>query len=338
MSALKRSSQSKKKVASADNRYEEAFLKNLYATMYRIRQFEDQVFELYKIGLMPGLAHPYIGQEAVATGTCAALQDKDYIVSTHRGHGHLIARGADTKKMMAEVLGKRDGYCKGKAGSMHIVALDKGILGANGIVGGGIPIATGAAYMSRYKDTKQVTISFLGDSATNEGAFHESLNMASAWQLPVVYVIENNLYGISVALERVTNVQDLSVRAKAYGIDGVTIDGNDVLKVYETVKEAVALAREGHGPTLIECKTYRWKGHHVGDPATQYRTRAEEALWKERCPLACFKDYLIKNKVLDKKRITTLENSINDELQEAIEFAKNSPYPDAAEAFEDIYS
>jgi len=338
MSTLKRSSQSKKKVASAGNRYEENFLKNLYATMYRIRQFEEQVFELYKIGLMPGLAHSYIGEEAVATGTCAALQDKDYIVSTHRGHGHLIARGADTKKMMAEVLGKKDGYCKGKAGSMHIVALDKGILGANGIVGGGIPIATGAAYMSKYKDTKQVTISFLGDSATNEGAFHESLNMASAWQLPVVYVIENNLYGISVALERVTNVQDLSVRAQAYGMNGVTIDGNNVLKVYETVKEAVALAREGHGPTLIECKTYRWKGHHVGDPATQYRTRAEEALWKERCPLVYFKNYLINNKVLDKKRITTLEKSINDEIQAAIEFARNSPYPDAAEAFEDVYS
>jgi pyruvate dehydrogenase E1 component alpha subunit len=338
MNVLKSSSQAKKKLAAVGDRYEADFLKNLYATMYRIRQFEEQVFEVYKLGLMPGLAHSYIGQEAVATGTCAALQDRDYIVSTHRGHGHLIARGADTKRMMAEVLGKKDGYCKGKAGSMHIVALDKNILGANGIVGGGIPIATGAAYMSKYKDTKQVTISFMGDSATNEGSFHESLNMASAWQLPVVYVVENNLYGISVALERVTNVQDLSVRAKAYGMKGVTIDGNDVLKVYETVKEAVASAREGRGPALIECKTYRFKGHHVGDPATQYRTREEEAYLKERCPLTCFQEYLIKNKVSDKKKITSLEKSINEEIEAAIEFAKNSPYPDAAEAFEDIYS
>jgi pyruvate dehydrogenase E1 component alpha subunit len=338
MNALRKSSQSGKKVNRTGNRYAADFLKNLYATMYRIRQFEDQVFELYKLGLMPGLAHSYIGQEAVATGTCAALQARDYIVSTHRGHGHLIARGADTKRMMAEVLGKKDGYCKGKAGSMHIVALDKNILGANGIVGGGIPIATGAAYMSKYKDTKQVTISFMGDSATNEGSFHESLNMASAWKLPIVYVIENNLYGISVALERVTNVTDLSVRAKAYGMQGVTIDGNDVLKVYETIKEAVASAREGRGPALIECKTYRWKGHHVGDPATEYRTREEETYWKERCPLTSFQAYLIKNKVLDKKRITSLETGIKEEIQEAVEFAKNSPYPDAAEAFEDIYS
>ena len=328
-----------KRKAPADSAgYNKAFLKKLYATMYRIRHFEEQVFELYKIGLMPGLAHLYIGEEAVATGACAALQDKDYIVSTHRGHGHLIAREADTKKMMAEILGKKDGYCKGKAGSMHIVDLDKNILGANGIVGGGIPIATGAAYMSKYKDTKQVILCFLGDSATNEGTFHESLNMASAWDLPVVYVIENNLYGISVALERVTKVRDLSVRAAAYGINGITVDGNDVLKVYETVKAAVESARKGQGPTLIECKTYRWKGHHVGDPATQYRTREEEASWRERCPVGCFRDDLIKNRGLDVKGIDALEKAINDEIQAAIEFSKNSPYPDSAEAFEDVYS
>jgi len=336
--ALKESAGSKKKVHAGGDGYEADFLKKLYSTMYRIRRFEEQVFELYKIGLMPGLAHLYIGEEAVATGACATLQDKDYIVSTHRGHGHLIAREADTKKMMAEILGKKDGYCKGKAGSMHIVALDKGILGANGIVGGGVPIATGAAFMSRYRDTKQVILSFLGDAATNEGSFHESLNMASAWKLPVVYVIENNLYGISVALKRVTKVRDLSVRAGAYGINGVSIDGNDVLKVYEAVKEAVESARKGEGPTLIECKTYRWKGHHVGDPATQYRTGEEEASWKERCPLKCFRDDLTKNRGLDPKGIDSLESSINDEIQAAIEFAKNSPYPDSTEAFEDVYA
>jgi acetoin:2,6-dichlorophenolindophenol oxidoreductase subunit alpha len=328
----------KKKAPSGGGSNDRAFLKKLYATMYRIRHFEEQVFELYKIGAMPGLAHLYIGEEAVAAGACAALEAKDYIVSTHRGHGHLIAREADTSKMMAEILGKKDGYCKGKAGSMHIVDLEKGILGANGIVGGGIPIATGAAYMSKYKDTKQVTLCFMGDSATNEGSFHESLNMASAWDLPVVYVIENNLYGISVALERVTKVKDLSVRAAAYGITGVTIDGNDVLAVYEAVKTAVAVARRGEGPTIVECKTYRWKGHHVGDPATQYRTREEEAYWRDRCPLQCFREELIKNRGLAPKEIDALEKGIHEEIQAAIEFAKNSPYPDSAEAFEDVYS
>jgi pyruvate dehydrogenase E1 component alpha subunit len=337
MSVSKRKLVSKKTVSIGAALYEEDFIKQLYATMYKIRIFEEQVFELYKLGLMPGLAHLYIGQEAVAAGACAALQARDFICSTHRGHGHLIARGGDSKKMMAEILGKKDGYCKGKAGSMHIVDLDKGILGANGIVGGGIPMATGAAYMSKYKNTKQVTLSFMGDSATNEGTFHESLNMASAWKLPIVYVIENNLYGISVALDRVTNVPDLSVRAKAYGMHGVTIDGNDVLKVYETVKEAVEAARKGQGPTLIECKTYRFKGHHVGDPATQYRTREEEAAWLAKCPLLCFRNKFIKNKGLGEKEVRLLEKAIDGEIQEAIEFARNSPYPDAAEAFEDVY-
>ncbi|MDK2901741.1 MAG: acetoin:2,6-dichlorophenolindophenol oxidoreductase subunit alpha [Thermosediminibacterales bacterium] len=317
---------------------DKSLLIHFYSTMYKIREFENQVFELYKAGLMPGLAHLYLGEEAVGTGACAALRPDDYIVSTHRGHGHLIARGADTKKMMAEILGKRDGYCKGKGGSMHIMALDKGILGANGIVGAGIPIATGAAYKSKLKDTKQVILSFFGDGASNQGTFHESLNMASAWKLPIVYIIENNLYGISVSVKRVTNVENLSVRAQAYGIKGVTIDGNDVLKVYETIKEAVEFAREGGGPTLIECKTYRIKGHHVGDPATQYRTREEEEFWKERCPILRLKKYLIEKSVLTEKDIQELENEVIQEIKEAVKFAKNSPYPDASEAFEDVYA
>lgn len=318
--------------------YQEDLLTNLYATMYRIREFEEQVFELYKVGLMPGLAHLYIGEEAVATGACAALEEDDFIASTHRGHGHLIARGADTNKMMAEILGKKDGYCKGKAGSMHIVTLEKGILGANGVVGGGIPIATGAAYTAKLKDTKQVTVCFLGDSASNEGSFHESLNMAAAWDLPIVYVVENNLYGISVALKRVTKIQDIAERAKAYGMKGESIDGNDVLKVYETVKEAVEYARQGNGPTLIECKTYRFKGHHVGDPGLEYRTREEEKEWREKCPIKRFKEYLNKEKKISEKAIGEIEESIVQEIKEAVQFAKDSPYPDASEAFEDIYS
>ncbi len=317
---------------------EEGFLLNLYATMYRIREFEEQVFELYKVGLMPGLAHLYIGEEAVAAGACAALEENDYITSTHRGHGHLIARGADTDRMMAEILGKKDGYCKGKAGSMHIVTLEKGILGANGIVGGGIPIATGAAYAAKYKDSKQVTVCFMGDSATNEGSFHESINMAAAWDLPIVYVIENNLYGISVALNRVTKTPDLAVRAKAYGIDGVIVDGMDVLKVYDATKDAVNKARKGNGPTIIECKTYRLKGHHVGDPALEYRTREEEEKWKDRCPLGNFKSYLLEEVGITKDRVDEIETSVITEVKKAVEFAKNSPYPDPNEVYEDLYS
>jgi len=318
--------------------YGKEFLAGLYATMLRIREFENQVFEFYKLGQMPGVAHLYIGEEAVATGACAALESHDFIGSTHRGHGHLIARGADTRRMMAEILGKKDGYCGGKGGSMHISDMSKGIIGANGIVGAGIPIATGAAYMAKVKGTGQVTLSFFGDATTNQGAFHESLNMASAWKLPIVYIIENNLYGISVCIDRVVNVKDLSVRAQSYGMPGVTIDGNDVVKVYETVKEAVASARAGGGPALIECKTYRWKGHHSGDPATQYRTREEEALWKERCPVGCFRTYLLEKAGLQESEIGRLEESVMDEIRQAAEFARNSPFPDPAEAFTDIFA
>ena len=319
-------------------KYSKKFLTGLYATMLRIREFENQVFEFYKLGQMPGVAHLYIGEEAVAAGACATLAAHDYVGSTHRGHGHLIARGADTRRMMAEILGKKDGYCGGKGGSMHISDMTKGIIGANGIVGGGIPIATGAAYMAKIKETGQVTLSFFGDATTNQGAFHESVNMASAWKLPIVYIIENNLYGISVNINRVVNVEDLSVRAKSYGIPGVTIDGNDVIAVYETVRNAVESARAGKGPALIECKTYRWKGHHSGDPATQYRTREEEAYWKEKCPLKCFRAFLLEKAAVKENEICRIEASIMAEIGEAADFARNSPFPDASEAFTDIFA
>lgn len=311
---------------------------SMYEKMYRIREFESKVFELYTQGAMPGLAHLYIGEEAVATGACMALKPKDYIVSTHRGHGHLIARGASTDRMMAEILGKKDGYCNGKGGSMHIVDVEKGILGANGIVGGGIPIATGAADASKLKKTGQVALSFFGDAASNQGTFHESINMASAWKLPVVYVIENNLYGISVALERVVNVKDLSVRAKGYGINGVTVDGNNVLDVYAAVQQAVDLAREGGGPSIIECKTYRQKGHHSGDPATSYRTKDEEATWKARDPIPNFRQYLLDQKVATEQEVKDIETLITDEIAAATTFALNSPFPDESEAYTDIYA
>lgn len=319
--------------------YTKEQLIGFYETMYKMRRFEEEVFEFYKKGMMPGLAHLYLGEEAIATGVCAALNEKDYIGSTHRGHGHLVARGADMGKMMAEILGKEGGYSKGKGGSMHIMALDKGILGANGIVGGEIPIATGAAYTAKYLGTDQVAVSFFGDSASNEGTFHESINMAAAWNLPVVYVIENNLYGISVDIRDVTNTVDLADRAIGYGIPGVVVDGMDVVAVYKAAEEAIKRARSGNGPTLIECKTYRWQGHHVGDPAT-YREKKdvnEKSEWMKRCPVDCFRKQLLEAKVTEKD-ILELEDSIEKEVQEAVKFAEASPYPDPSEAYTDIFA
>ena len=320
--------------------YSKEQLTGFYETMYKMRRFEEEVFEFYKKGMMAGLAHLYLGEEAVATGVCAALEESDYIGSTHRGHGHLVARGADIDRMMAEILGKKTGYSNGKGGSMHIMAMDKGILGANGIVGGEIPIATGAAYMALYKKTGQVAVSFMGDSATNEGTFHESLNMAAAWKLPCVYVIENNLYGISVDIRDVTNTPDLAVRAKAYDIPGVVVDGMDVAAVYEAAKEAVQRAREGKGPTLIECKTYRWQGHHVGDPAT-YRKRKSETEkedWMEKCPISTLRAEMIEAKKASEGEIAAIEARVEEEVQAAVKFAAESEYPDAAEAYTDVFA
>lgn len=306
--------------------------KQLYTVMYRTRRFEEEVFEFYKRGLMPGLAHLYLGEEAVAAGACAVLRADDYIGSTHRGHGHLVARGADLNRMMAEILGKETGYSKGKGGSMHIMAMDKGILGANGIVGGEIPIATGAAYSAVLRGTDQVTLAFFGDSASNEGTFHESVNMAAAWNLPVIYIIENNLYGISVDIRRVTKEHDLYKRAEGYGIPGVCVDGNDVFAVYGAVQEAVARARRGGGPTLIECKTYRWQGHHVGDPG-EYRPAEELADWKAREPIG----QLEKTGLLSGAEISSLRDAVEAEIRDACKFAEESPYPEACEAFSDLF-
>ena len=314
-------------------------LMSFYETMFRTRRFEEETFEFYKKGMMAGLAHLYMGEEAVATGVCAALKEDDYIGSTHRGHGHLVARGADIKRMMAEILGKETGYSHGKGGSMHIMAMDKGLLGANGIVGGEIPIATGAAYTIKYKGTDQVSVSFMGDSATNEGTFHESINMAAAWDLPCIYVIENNLYGISVDIRDVTNTPDLAVRAKAYDIPGVVVDGMDVTAVYEAAVKAVKRAREGKGPTLIECKTYRWQGHHVGDPAI-YRKRKSETEkedWMARCPIKTLKAAMLEEGKATEVDFEKIEGIVEEQIQEAVQFAADSPYPDASEAFTDVF-
>ena len=306
--------------------------RQFYAMMWRARRFEEEVFEFYKRGLMPGLAHLYLGEEAVATGACAALRSDDYIGSTHRGHGHLVARGADLDRMMAEILGKETGYSKGKGGSMHIMAMDKGILGANGIVGGEIPIATGAAYASKYRGTDQVTVAFFGDSASNEGTFHESLNMAAAWNLPIVYIIENNYYGISVDIRHVTKEHDLSKRAIGYGMPGVRVDGNDVFAVYQATEEAVARARSGEGPTLIECETYRWQGHHVGDPG-EYRPEDEVKQWRADDPMT----KLEAKKLLSDEEMQQIKADVEQEVQKACKFAEESPYPAVEEAYRDVF-
>jgi len=309
----------------------------MYQDMLKIRYFENEITKVYSKGLMPGLAHLYIGEEAVAVGVCANLTERDFAVSTHRGHGHLIAQGADLKKMMAEVLGKETGYCKGKGGSMHIMDVSKGILGANGIVGAGIPIATGSAYSAKVRGTDQVTAAFFGDAASNQGTFHESLNMAAAWKLPVVYICENNLYGISVDVRKVTATKDLAVRAKAYDIPGIVVDGNDVSEVYRVTKEAVERARKGEGPSLIECKTYRWKGHHVGDPGLVYRLEKETEEWKNRCPIKTFRERLIKEKIFSKEELDLIEKDTKEMIKEAADFAIQSPYPDDNEAYKDLF-
>ncbi len=305
--------------------------------MMLIRGFEERVKQVYAAGLMAGLAHLYDGEEAVAAGACAALADTDYITSTHRGHGHCIAKGGDVRRMMAEVMGRRTGYCKGKGGSMHIFDLSLGILGANGIVAGGIPIATGAGLQAKLARTGQVTVCFFGDAATNQGTFHEAVNMAGLWKLPVVYVCENNLYGISVSQARHQAIADIAVRAAAYGMPGVVADGMDVLDVYEKVREAVDRARRGEGPTLVECRTYRYGGHHCGEPGTAYRTREEIAAWRDRDPLPRFIARLKEDGLLSDAELTRLEQEVARLLDEAVEFGKASPWPAPEEALEDVF-
>lgn len=312
---------------------------DLYKKMVTIRLFEEKVQDLYGRGLIPGLAHLYIGEEAVATGVCANLRKEDYITSTHRGHGHVIAKGAELKYMMAELFGKKTGYCKGKGGSMHIADVDIGILGANGIAGGGIPLAVGAGLSSKLRKTDQVTVCFFGDGASNNGTFHEGLNFASVHRLPVVFVCENNLYGISVSQKQHQAIQDISIRSVAYNMPGITLDGNDVLGVYEASGKVIQRARAGEGPALVECKTYRWRGHHEGDPnqGRRYRTMEEVKEWVNRCPIKLFEEKLVGEKVLSKIKIKKIWEEIEKEIGGAVEFATQSPFPDPKDIYEDVY-
>lgn len=309
----------------------------MYKTMLKIRNFENEAMALFANGSIPGFVHLYLGEEAVATGVCANLNNSDYITSTHRGHGHIVAKGGDLKFMMAELYGKETGYCKGKGGSMHIADATKGILGANGIVGAGHNIAVGAGVSIAYRKTDQVCVCFFGDASTNQGTFHESLNLASVWKLPVVFVCENNLYGISTSQSRHQAIKDISDRAVAYNIPGVTVDGNDVFAVYEAAKEAIKRARDGQGPTLIECKTYRHRGHFEGDPGA-YKPTEEVQEWMAKDPIPRYEAFLLENDVLDEKSLKAVQQEMNDLLKEAVDFAQNSAYPSLESVVEDIYT
>jgi pyruvate dehydrogenase E1 component alpha subunit len=310
---------------------------DMFKTMVRIRTFEERVQKEFAAGNIPGFVHLYAGEEATATGACANLRPDDYITSTHRGHGHLIAKGGKTDRMMAELYGRRTGYCKGKGGSMHIADMDIGILGANGIVGAGIPIAGGAALSAQMRGTDQVAICFFGDGACNTSRFHEGVNLASIWKLPVVYIIENNQYAESTSISYAANIANLADRAAAYGIPGKPIDGNDVLAVYEAVGEAVARARKGEGPTLIECKTYRWHGHFEGDLQT-YKPKEEVEGWMKKDPIPRFRRKLIEMGVLTEKEADEIDQAMLEEMDEAMKFAEESPFPDPEETLEDVYA
>jgi acetoin:2,6-dichlorophenolindophenol oxidoreductase subunit alpha len=307
-----------------------------YLLMVKQRLFEEKIKEIYTNGLMPGFSHLYIGQEAVAAGVSLNLKRDDYVASTHRGHGHLIAKGADFNKMIAEVMGKKGGYCKGKGGSMHIMNLELGILGANGIVGGSIPAAVGAGYSIKYRGTDQIVACYFGDAATNQGTFHESLNMASVFNLPVLFICENNKYGISVCQDRHQKCKDISSRSVAYDIPGYVVDGNDLEEIFSCVEDAAKHARAGNGPVLIECLTYRWGGHHVGDPGTAYRDKAEVEEWKKRCPIKALEKKMLKNGV-NESYFTEINDRVQKEIDEATEWAKNSPLPEPEEAMEDLF-
>ena len=319
-----------------------ALKKTLLKRMMVVRAFEETIGKLFYKGQIPGFIHLSSGQEGTSVGVCAALKTTDYIGTTHRGHGHIIAKGVDLNRMMAEIFGRIDGFCKGKGGSMHVFDKSKGVLGANGIVGGGIPILTGGALSAKFDGKGGVAVAFFGDGATNEGAFHESLNLAAVWKLPAVYVCENNQYGEFTPIAESTAVTCIAKRAVAYDMPGVTVDGNDIEAVYDAASQAVARAREGKGPTLLECLTYRHHGHFHGEEAmlgTQaYRDKAEIEKWKDVCPVARFTKKLTDGKVLTIDEAEALRAEAQAEVDAAVEFAKKSPFPKPEAALEDVYA
>jgi pyruvate dehydrogenase E1 component alpha subunit len=310
---------------------------HLYQQMWEIRTFDTRAYELYREGVMRGTTHAYIGEEAIAVGVCAALNTDDTITSTHRGHGHCIAKGGDMNLMMAELLGRETGYCRGKGGSMHIADVEKGILGANGIVGGGMGIATGAGLSAKLLGNGRVSVCFFGDGALNQGVLHESMNLAAIWKLPVVFVCENNQFAMSSRAEQFTSVSDPSVRAVAYGIPGVNVDGMDVLGVFRAASEAVERARAGEGPSFIVCTTYRMLGHHVGDPLN-YRTKEEVDDWRDKDAILRFRAFLVDHGVATEEETTAIEQDVQGRVDKASDFAKASAEPDVSTLMDDIYA
>lgn len=318
-------------------KYSERKLLDFYMEMQRIRQFEEAAIVLWDDNQIKGSIHPYLGQEAIAVGVCQALEAEDYIVSTHRGHGHCLAKGASPEAMMAELLGKATGCCKGRGGSMHIADAGTRNLGANGIVAGGLGLGVGAALTSKLKNLGYVVVAFFGEGATGEGMFHESVNMAAIWNLPIVFVCENNRYSVSTDCNYSVPVKEVSERAKAYGIPGVTVNGNDVFTVYETAKTYIDKARKGGGPSIIEYLTYRWEGHYHGEPQV-YRTKDEVEEWKQKCPLLCFEKRLRDEYKIAEALLNEIKDAAIKEMEDAVAFAKESPDPVPDTVFEYVYA
>ncbi len=316
-------------------------LLEMYRRMKRIRAFEETAEELYYRGTVVGLLHLYVGEEAVATGACLALNEDDYITSTHRGHGHVLAKGGDPKRLLAELCGRVTGYCRGKGGSMHAADLSLGVLGANGVVGGGFGIATGAALSAKKRRSGQVAVCFFGDGAANQGIFAEVMNMAALWKLPVIYLCENNSFGEYTRCEEATvDCRPIGARAEAFGIPAVEVDGNDVVAVYEAVQGAVAKARAGQGPSFVEAHTYRLKGHHMGDIgfARGYRTKEELEAHRQQEPVGRFRTWLLDGDYCSELELHAIDGEIHAEMEDAVEFAKSSPMPEAEEVTEHVYA
>ena len=310
----------------------------IYRKMVTIRQFETLAGQLHADQKLPGFIHLSIGQEASAAGVCSCLRADDYLTTTHRGHGHMIAKGADLNKMVAELFGKRGGYCKGKGGSMHIADFDLGILGANGVVAGGLPIVAGAGFSIKLRRTDQVAVCFFGDGAANRGPVHEVMNLAAVWKLPVIFIVENNQYASTTPFEQALAIESISVRAAAYGMPGTTVDGNDVLAVRSATQAAVERARNGGGPTLLENKTYRLRGHFEGDPQ-KYRTPAEVDQWQaQNDPVDRFERTLVQTGILSAETQQKIKEDVAQRLEAALAFAEESPHPEPAEALDDLWA
>lgn len=310
---------------------------SLYRKMTELRQFELKVQELYRGAQIPGFVHLYVGEEAVGAGVCANLRREDLVYSTHRGHGHALAKGVPARDVMAELFGRAAGCSGGRGGSMHLYSGEHGFMGTNGIVGSGLTMAAGAALSAQLSKRGQVAVGFFGDGAVNTGSFHEALNFAVIWKLPVVYVCENNLYATEMAFHRATRNTDVASRAAAYGLPGIVVDGNNVLEVYEVAAEAVARARSGNGPTLMECKTYRVVGHHEGDPGTEYRTKEEVDSWKKQCPIKTLREKALAEGLVEGSELDRIEQETAKWLEDAVEYAKKCPDPLASTVMHHVF-